>query len=54
MVPGIFKIALRLRDWHAFMWQLVKIFNVFSSLTMKQIFWKTKTFFNKTGVPTFS
>ena len=29
------------------MWQSVKILNVFSSLTLKQIFWKTKAFFKK-------
>ena len=29
------------------MWQSVKIFNVFNTLTLKQIFWKTKTFFKK-------
>ena len=47
MVLGIFKIALRLRDWHVFMWQSVKVSNVFNTLTLKQIFWKTKTFFKK-------
>ena len=47
MVLGIFKIALRLRDRHVFIWQLVKISNVFNTLTLKQIFWKTKTFFKK-------
>ena len=47
MVLGISKITLRLRDWHVFMWQSVKISNVFYSLTLKQIFWKTKTFFKK-------
>ena len=44
---GIFKIALRLRDWHVFVWQSVKVSNVFNTLTLKQIFWKTKTFFKK-------
>ena len=29
------------------MWQSVKISNVFNTLTLKQIFWKTKTFFKK-------
>ena len=43
----VFKIALRLRDWHVFMWQSVKVSNVFNTLTLKQIFWKTKTFFKK-------
>ena len=38
---GIFKIALRLSDRHVFMSQSVKVLN---TLTLKQIFWKTKTF----------
>ena len=29
------------------MWQSVKVSNVFNTLTLKQIFWKTKTFFKK-------
>ena len=29
------------------MWQSQNIFNVFNTLTLKQIFWKTKTFFKK-------
>ena len=29
------------------MWQLVKVSNVFNTLTLKEIFWKTKTFFKK-------
>ena len=28
--------------------------NIFNTLTLKQILWKTKTFFKKTGVPFFS
>ena len=47
MVLGIFKIALRLRNRHIFMWQSVEILNVFNILTLKQIFWKTKTYFKK-------
>ena len=47
MVLGNFEIALRLRDRHVFMWQSVKVSNVFNALTLKQIFWKTKTFFKK-------
>ena len=35
------------RDQHVFMWQSVKVSNVFNTLTSKQIFWKTKTFFKK-------
>ena len=29
------------------MWQSVKVLNVFNTLTLFQIFWKTKTFFQK-------
>ena len=29
------------------MWQSVEILNVFNTLILKQIFWKTKTFFKK-------
>ena len=47
MVLGIFKIALRLRNRHIFMWQSKEILNDFNTLTLKQIFWKTKTFFKK-------
>ena len=36
------------------MWQLVEILNVFNALTLKQIFWKRKIFFQKTGVLFFS
>ena len=47
MVLGIFKIALHLRDQHVFMWQSVKVLNVFNTLNLIQIFWKIKTFFKK-------
>ena len=47
MVLRIFKIALRLRDRHDFMWQSVKVSNVFNTLTLKQIFKRMKTFFKK-------
>ena len=30
-----------------FVWQALEILNVFNTLTLKQIFWKTKTFFKK-------
>ena len=43
----IFKIPLRLRDRHVFMWQSVKVLNVFNTLTLIQIFWKKNTFFKK-------
>ena len=46
-VPRIFKIILRLRGRHVFMWQSVKVLNVFNILTLIQTFWKTKTFFKK-------
>ena len=29
------------------MWQSVEILNILNTLTLKQIFWKIKTFFNK-------
>ena len=47
MVLGIFKIAFRLRGWHVFMWQPQEILNIFSTLTLKQIFCKTQNFFKK-------
>ena len=46
-VLGIFKISLHLGDRHLFIWQSVKVSNVFDTLTLKQIFWNTKTFFKK-------
>ena len=49
MVLGIFKVALLLRDQHVFMWQSLKILNVFNTLLLKQIFWKTKTFSKNLG-----
>ena len=33
-----------MRDWHAFLWQSLEILNIFNTLTLKQMFWKTKTF----------
>ena len=47
MVLGIFKISLRLKDRHVFMRQPAGILNVFNTLTLKKIFWKTKTFFKQ-------
>ena len=47
MALGIFKTAFRLRDRHVFMRQSVKVSNAFNTLTLKQIFWKTKNFFKK-------
>ena len=52
-VLGVFKIALRLRDRYIFMWQSADILNVFSTLNLKQIFWKTKTFFKKLKYSSF-
>ena len=40
-------MAIRVRDRHVFIWQSVEILNVFNTLTLKQNFWKTKTFFKK-------
>ena len=44
MVPGILKIALRLRDQHVFMNFNQSILNVFNTLTLKQISGKRKPF----------
>ena len=46
-VLGIFKIALHLRDRHVFAWQSLGISNVFNTLTLKQVFWRSKTFLKK-------
>ena len=40
-------MALSLRDRHVCMRQPVKVSNVFNTLTLKQIFWKARTFFKK-------
>ena len=34
-----------MRNRYVFMWQSVKVLNVFNTLTLIQIFWKTKAFF---------
>ena len=47
MVVGIFKIAFRLRDRHDCMGQSLEILNDLNTLTLKQIFRKTKTFFKE-------
>ena len=47
MVLGIFKIPLQLSDQHVFIGQSVKVSNVLNTLTLKQIFWKTKTSLKK-------
>ena len=46
-VLGIFEIGLCLRDRHVFMGQSIEILNVFNTLTLEQIFLKTKTFLKK-------
>ena len=48
-VLGIFKIALRLKDRHVFMWQLLELFSIFNTITLIKIFWKTQTLFKKLG-----
>ena len=47
MVPGIFKIALRLRDRHIFIRQSLDILTVFNTFTLQQILWIKKNFFKK-------
>ena len=43
----IFKIALHSEIGYIFKWKLLEILNVFITLTLKQVFWKMKTFFEK-------
>ena len=45
MVLGVFKVAVHLKDRSVFIFQSVKVSNVFNSLNLKQICRKTKTFF---------
>ena len=47
MVLGIFKIALRMRDRMFLCDNKWKFESVFNTLTLIQIFWKTKTFLKK-------
>ena len=47
MVLEIFEIVLPLRDRYVFMWKSEGILRAFNTLTLKRIFWKTKTFFKK-------
>ena len=47
MVLRIFKIVLRLRDRYVFMQNSLEILNVFNTLNLKQIFWKTQILFKK-------
>ena len=47
MLLEIFKITLGLKEQNDFMWRSMEILSDFNTLTLKQIFWKTKTFFKK-------
>ena len=40
-------MVLCLADRHIFMWQSLRILNIFNALTLKQVFCKIKTFFEK-------
>ena len=40
-------MTLRLRDRYGFLWQSVEVFNVFNTLSLQQIFWKTYILFKK-------
>ena len=44
-ILGIFETALPLWDWHVFMWQSLKILKTFITMSFKQVFWKSGTFF---------
>ena len=54
MVLGIFKIALRLRDRHVFMWQSLKIEKRFQYFNFETDFLENENYFPKTGVQFFS
>ena len=47
MVLRNFKIGLHLRGPHVFIRQSLEILNVFITLTLKYVFWKTKSLFEK-------
>ena len=47
-VLGIFKIALRFRDRHIFMWQSVKVSNVFNTSKFETNFLENENLFQKT------
>ena len=47
IVVRILETALRFGVGLVFMWEPLEILNVFNSITLKQILWKTKTFFKK-------
>ena len=49
-----FENSPHLKDRYSFMRQSVEILNIFDTSTFKQVFWWTKTFLKKTGVPFFS
>ena len=49
-VPAIFKITLRLRDRHGFIWQSVEI----RYLSFETDFLENENFFQKTGVSFFN
>ena len=54
-VLEIFKIALRLRDRHVFMWRSVKILSIFSIyFNFETNFLENENFFQKTGALFFS
>ena len=36
-----------LKDRHVFRWQSLEILSVFNTLSLKQVYWKTKIFFKK-------
>ena len=53
-VLGIYKIALRLRGRHVFMWESLGIWTILILLTWKQVFWKTIKPFLKIWSTVFS
>ena len=54
MLLRIFKIALRLRDQHVFIWKWLKIEKRFQYLNFETDFLENENHFQKTGVAFFS
>ena len=50
----LLRIALRLRDWHVFMWQSLKIEKRFQYFKFETDFLENENHFQKTAVPFFS
>ena len=47
MILDVFKIAFCSTGQQIFMWHSLKVLKIFKTWTLKQVIWKTKTFFEK-------